>query len=201
MAVTACLWKPVFYCCLCCHALLHCLYTMLSWVGWAVARDRCCAWTISVVREICPPPEPNTHTHTLLWPVLLFHHIDSCFLGCVLHLWLRPAQASEWHYWKLLLEKLLCFAQEFFPRMCSFVMFSADRKLTWPDLTHSLALLLGCVCVLHIKKLPSRPLSLEDRYINFWPDRLAMVQDRTRLAADSEDIQRHPMAWQRGRSL
>lgn len=67
VAVTACFWKPVFHCCVCCHALLHCLYTMLIY-SWLCLS--CCTRLMLCMKSASP--------------ILLFHHNNRCFLECFL---------------------------------------------------------------------------------------------------------------------
>lgn len=170
-------------CLLPCTSVLFVHNAKLSWLS-------CCTWPI-----LCMNYEPNpTHTQTPATRLTISSHWSLCS-----GLFPAPLTAASSGLRVTLLEialgKVACFAQEFFPCMCSFVMFSADRKLTWPDLTHSLALLLGCV--LHI----ITPFQATEPGRLIFDLTVAMVQDRTRLAADSEDIQRHPNAWQRGCSF
>lgn len=80
MAVTACLWRPVFYCCLCSHPLSHCLYTTWIYQMFRLSSLRLIgcdlyAYTACLNGECC----------TRNWPlVLLFHHLIAAhfWYGC-----------------------------------------------------------------------------------------------------------------------
>lgn len=140
------------------------VYTMLSWVGWAVARDRCCAWTISVVHEICLPPQPNTHTETHATRATPYYFITliavSWVVSCTSHCGqLRPLSDI---IFKLLLEKLFVFCTRILSTHVFFCNVFCRQKvnMTWLDS-------FTCVCVAHNNSLQGHRAWKGDRYINF----------------------------------
>lgn len=201
MAVTACLWKPVLNCCLCCHALVHCLYTMLScWLN-------CCTWPMLCMNYLCfawnlPPPVPTRHTHRHPWPFLLFHHNNACFLGCFLHISLQPDQALRVTLMEIALGKVVVFCTRILSTHVFFCNVFCRQKVivTWRDL---LTCFIIRVCsMLHI--ITPFQTTEPGRWIYwffFFYLTALTVQVLTCLAANSEDIRRRPITWQRGRSF